>query len=180
MSVKEIRLFGDPILRTPAAAVVDFDRELSQLVKDLTDTMMDAPGAGLAAPQIGVGLRVFTYFVDGVVGHLVNPSLELSVEMQDGEEGCLSFPGMKYPTPRSLRVVATGQDEHGEPVLLEGSELLARAVQHETDHLDGILFIDRMDPAQRKLAMKAIRESDWVGGPPIVRISPHNTFGLGV
>lgn len=76
--------------------------------------------------------------------------------------------------------MATGQDEHGEPVLLEGSELLARAVQHETDHLDGILFIDRMDPAQRKLAMKAIRESDWVGGPPIVRISPHNTFGLGV
>jgi len=180
LSVKEIRLFGDPILRTPASPVLDFDRELEQLVKDLTDTMLDAPGAGLAAPQIGVGLRVFTYFVDGIVGHLINPSLDLSAELQDGDEGCLSFPGMKYPTPRSLRVVATGQDQHGEPVRLEGTELLARAVQHETDHLDGILFIDRMDPAQRKLAMKAIRESDWVGGPPIVRVSPHSTFGLGM
>lgn len=180
LSVKEIRLFGDPILRTPASPVLDFDRELEQLVKDLTDTMLDAPGAGLAAPQIGVGLRVFTYFVDGIVGHLINPSLDLSAELQDGDEGCLSFPGLKYPTPRSLRVVATGQDQHGEPVRLEGTELLARAVQHETDHLDGILFIDRMDPDQRKLAMKAIRESDWVDGPPIVRVSPHSTFGLGM
>ena len=102
MSVKEIRLFGDPILRTPADPVVDFDAELRQLVKDLADTMMDAPGAGLAAPQIGVGLRVFTYYVDGVLGHLVNPSLALSEELQEGEEGCLSFPGLKYPTPLSL------------------------------------------------------------------------------
>ncbi len=181
MSVKEIRLFGDPILRTPAEAVVDFDKELRQLVADLTDTMMDAPGAGLAAPQIGVGLRVFTYYVDGVLGHLINPSLDLSEEQQDGDEGCLSFPGLKLPTPRSLRVVATGRDQHGEPVRLEGTELLARAVQHETDHLDGILFIDRMDPAQRKLAMKAIREAQWAGGTaPTVRVSPHSTFGLGM
>ena len=181
MSVKEIRLFGDPVLRTPADPVVDFDRELRQLVKDLADTMMDAPGAGLAAPQIGVGLRVFTSYVDGVLGHLVNPSLALSEELQEGEEGCLSFPGLKYPTPRALRVVATGQDEHGEPVRLEGSEVLARAVQHETDHLDGILFIDRMDPAQRKIAMKAIREAQWLGAQaPTVRISPHATFGKGM
>lgn len=181
MSVKEIRLFGDPILRTPADPVVDFDAELRQLVKDLADTMMDAPGAGLAAPQIGVGLRVFTYYVDGVLGHLINPSLVLSEELQEGEEGCLSFPGLKYPTPRALRVVATGQDEHGEPVRLEGSEVLARAVQHETDHLDGILFIDRMDPAQRKIAMKAIREAQWSGAQaPTVRVSPHATFGKGM
>jgi len=181
LSVKPIRLFGDPILRTPADPVVDFDKELRQLVADLTETMLDAPGAGLAAPQIGVGLRVFTYFVDGVVGHLINPSLVLSEELQEGEEGCLSFPGLKFETPRALRAVATGRDQHGEPVTIEGSELLARAVQHETDHLDGILFIDRMDPSQRKLAMRAVREAEWAGGTaPTVRVSPHATFGLGM
>jgi len=181
LSVKPIRLFGDPILRTPAEPVVDFDVELRQLVADLTETMLDAPGAGLAAPQIGVGLRVFTYWVDGVLGHLINPSLQLSEELQDGDEGCLSFPGMSFPTPRALRAVATGVDQHGEPVVLEGSELLARCVQHETDHLDGVLFVDRMDPAQRKLAMKAIREAEWAGGSaPTVRVSPHATFGLGM
>ncbi len=180
MSVKEIRLFGDPILRTPADPVVDFDKELRQLVQDLADTMLEAPGAGLAAPQLGVGLRVFTYHVDGVLGHLVNPRLTLSEEVEEGPEGCLSFPRLKFPTPRAVRVVATGQDQHGEPVTVEGSELLARCVQHETDHLDGILFIDRMNPEQRKLAMRAIREADWAGAPrPTVRASPHPTFGRG-
>src|ERR1700750_2224939 len=164
VSVKPIRLFGDPVLRTPAEPVRDFDAELRRLVKDLTETMMDAPGAGLAAPQIGVGLRVFTYYVDGVLGHLVNPSLDLSDEEQDGEEGCLSFPGLAYDTKRALRVVAKGFDLHGEPVVIEGSELLARAIQHETDHLDGILFIDRLDRAQRKAAMKTDREAEWFGG----------------
>lgn len=181
MSVKDIRLFGDPILRTPATEVVDFDKELRQLVADLTDTMLDAPGAGLAAPQIGVGLRVFTYHVDGVLGHLINPVLDLSDERQDGPEGCLSFPGLSIDTPRALRVVARGQDQHGEPVLLEGSEFLARAVQHETDHLDGILFIDRLDSQARKAAMKLIRESEWAAAErPVIRTSPHATFGRGL
>ncbi len=139
---------------------------------------MDAPGAGLAAPQIGVGLRVFTYYVDGVLGHLVNPSLDLSEEEQDGEEGCLSFPGLLYDTKRAFGVVAKGFDMHGEPVVIEGTELLARAIQHETDHLDGVLFIDRLDKAQRKLALKAIREAEWAGAPaPAVKVSPHSTFG---
>ena len=177
MPIQDIRLFGDPVLRTPADEVTVFDKELRQLVKDLQDTMLDAPGAGLAAPQIGVGLRVFTYYVDDVLGHLVNPRLDLSDEMQDGEEGCLSFPGVYYDTPRALRMVAKGQDQHGEPVTIEGSELLARCFQHESDHLDGILFIDRMDRDQRKLAMKAIREADWTGATPQVRVSPHSTFG---
>jgi peptide deformylase len=178
VSIKPIRLFGDPVLRTPAEPVTDFDKELRTLVKDLQETMLEAPGAGLAAPQIGVGLRVFTYYVDGVLGHLVNPSLDLSPDLQDGEEGCLSFPGIYFDTPRALQVVATGFDENGEQVRLEGSEMLARAIQHETDHLDGILFIDRMDREQRKLALKAIREADWaVQGPPTVRTSPHATFG---
>jgi len=178
VSIKDIRLFGDPILRTPAVEVVDFDKELHQLVSDLTETMVNAPGAGLAAPQIGVDLRVFTYVVDDQLGHLVNPSLDLSTETQEGPEGCLSFPGMTYDCRRALRVVAKGQDMFGEPVLLEGSERLARCIQHETDHLDGILFVDRMDPEQRKLAMKAVREAEWAGGAvPTVRVSPHATFG---
>ena len=180
MSIKDIRIFGDPVLRTPAIEVVDFDKELRQLVKDLSDTMMDAPGAGLAAPQIGVGLRVFTYHIDDELGHLINPSLDLSSEMQEGEEGCLSFPGIFFDTPRARRLVAKGFDQHGEPVILEGSELMARCIQHETDHLDGILFIDRMDKAQRKQAMKAIRDAEWAGQEaPTVKVSPHGTFGKG-
>jgi len=181
VAVKPIRLFGDPVLRTPAQPVKDFDKELRTLVKDLEDTMLEAPGAGLAAPQIGVGLRVFTYYVDGTLGHLINPSLDLSEELQEGEEGCLSFPGLSYETPRAMRVVAKGFTMHGEPVVMEGSELLARAVQHETDHLDGILFIDRLDRETRKLALKAIREAAWTGDPvPQIKVSPHSTFGLGL
>jgi peptide deformylase len=181
MPLQPIRLFGDPILRTPAAPVETFDKELRTLVADLTDTMMDAPGVGLAAPQIGVSLRVFTYWVDDVVGHLINPVLDLSDEEQDGEEGCLSLPGLSYDTRRAMRVVARGMNMHGEPVTIEGSELLARCVQHETDHLDGILFIDRLDTEARKAAMKEIRESEWFGQPaPVVRFSPHSLRpGLG-
>src|ERR1700756_4115569 len=176
---RHIRLFGDPVLRTQAEPVVDFDLELRNLVKDLTETMLDAPGVGLAAPQIGVGLRVFTYHVDDdEAGHLINPSLDLSKDEEDGEEGCLSFPGLTYLVKRAYRVIAKGFYMYGEPVTIEGTELLARCIQHETDHLDGILFIDRMDQAQRKLAMKAIREAEWWGDPiPQVKVSPHETLG---
>lgn len=174
MAVQTIRLFGDPVLRTPAAPVETFDKELRKLVADLTDTMRDAPGSGLAAPQIGVSLRVFTWWVDDELGHLCNPVLDLSDEIQDGEEGCLSIPDLAFDTKRALRVVAKGFNEHGEPVVVEGSELLARAIQHETDHLDGILFVDRLDAETRKAAMKAIREAEWFGEqPPEVRVSPH-------
>jgi peptide deformylase len=185
MSIKPIRHFGDPVLVTPTAEVIDFDKELRVLVKDLTETMLNAPGAGLAAPQIGVPLRVFVWDVDGALGHLVNPSLDLSSEMQDGDEGCLSFPDLVYPTPRSLRAVAKGFNMHGEPITVEGTELLARALQHETDHLDGILFIDRLNEVDRKAAMKEIRESDWfgmaseLGGTPQIKVSPHSPFGRG-
>jgi peptide deformylase len=158
--------------------VRDFDKELRGLVQDLTDTMLDAPGAGLAAPQLGVSLRVFTYHVDGVLGHLVNPSLDLSEETQDGDEGCLSIPGLAFDCRRALRVVAKGFNQWGEPVLVEGSDLLARCVQHETDHLDGVLFVDRLDREQRKAALRAIREAEWFGQePPLVRVSPHPTLG---
>lgn len=174
MAVQPIRLFGDPVLRTPAAPVETFDKELRRLVQDLTETMRDAPGSGLAAPQIGVSLRVFTWWADEELGHLCNPVIDLSDEIQDGEEGCLSIPDLAFDTKRALRVVAKGFNEHGEPVVIEGSDLLARIIQHETDHLDGILFVDRLDPETRKAAMKAIREAEWFGEqPPEVRISPH-------
>jgi peptide deformylase len=176
--VQPIRLFGDPVLRTPAAVVTEFDAELRQLVADLTETMRDAPGAGLAAPQIGVSLRVFTYWVDDELGHLINPALDLSSEEQDGGEGCLSLPGLTFRTRRARSVVAKGQNMYGEPVTLVGSHLLARCVQHETDHLDGILFIDRLDDETRKQALRAIREAQWNGEDvPRVRISPHATAG---
>jgi peptide deformylase len=178
VSIRPIRVFGDPVLRTPADPVTSFDAELRKLVKDLTETMMEAPGVGLAAPQIGVGLRVFTYNIDDVIGHLINPVIGLSGDVVVDDEGCLSFPGLSYPTARSFGVVATGVDMHGEPVTLEGTGQLARCVQHETDHLDGVLFIDRLDPAQRKLAMKEIRASEWWGEPaPVVKMSPHPTRG---
>jgi peptide deformylase len=182
VAIQPIRLFGDPILRTPAVEVVDFDQELRRLVEDLTDTMLEAPGAGLAAPQIGVGLRVFTWNVDGEVGHLVNPTLDLSEETQDGSEGCLSIPGLSIDCRRALSVLAKGFDVHGEPVTIRGSDLLARALQHETDHLDGVLFVDRLTPELRKQAMREIRESDWFGlaGSPRIKVSPHPTGGLGL
>lgn len=182
MAIQPIRLFGDPVLTAPASPVETFDKELRKLVKDLIETMQAAPGAGLAAPQIGVPLRVFVWDVDETVGHLVNPSLDLSTEMQEGEEGCLSFPDLRYNTPRAMRAVAKGFNMHGDPVVIEGSEFLARALQHETDHLDGVLFIDRLSEADRKAAMKEIRESEWFGlaGNPAIKVSPHRTNGLSI
>ncbi|MFF7989295.1 peptide deformylase [Kitasatospora xanthocidica] len=178
MAIQPIRLFGDPVLRATAQPVTVFDKELRNLVRDLTETMLDAPGAGLAAPQLGVSLRVFTYHVDGVTGHLINPDLSLSEDEQEGPEGCLSLPGLRYDTKRAYGVVAKGFNMHGDPVTLEGTQLLARCIQHETDHLDGIIFIDRLDREQRKAALKAIRDTDWGGGPaPVVKVSPHSTFG---
>lgn len=186
MTVQSIRLFGDPVLVTPASPVTDFDKELRNLVSDLTQTMQAAPGAGLAAPQIGVQLRVFVWDIDDELGHLVNPTLDLSEEMQEGEEGCLSFPNLSFDTPRAFRAVAKGFNMYGDPVVVEGTELLARCLQHETDHLNGVLFIDRMNSEQRKIAMKEIRESDWFGlvnqngFAPKIKISPHNTHGQGL
>jgi peptide deformylase len=171
MTIRPVRLFGDPILRTAADPVTDFDKQLRNLVRDLTQTLDDAQGAGLAAPQIGVGLRVFAYAVRGERGHLVNPVLDFPDELeQDGEEGCLSFPGIYYDVKRRLNTVAKGFTDRGDPIQVVGSEVLARCLQHETDHLDGVLFIDRMDTPTRKQAMKAIREADWDGQ---VRVSPH-------
>jgi peptide deformylase len=179
MAIRPIRLFGDPVLRTPAEPVTDFDLQLRNLIRDLAQTLDDAGGTGLAAPQIGVGQRVFVYDVDGVRGHLVNPGLGFpDDEEQDGLEGCLSFPGLYFDVKRRANTVARGFTGHGDPVQVVGSATLARCLQHETDHLDGVLFIDRMDPATRKEAMKAIREAEWQGQPrPPVKLSPHPLSG---
>ena len=184
--MQPIRLFGDPVLTTPADLVTDFDKELRNLVSDLTETMHDAPGAGLAAPQIGVGLQVFVWDIEEGNGHLINPTLDLSSEFQAGEEGCLSFPGLTYETPRAFSAVAKGFNMHGEPVTIEGTELLARVLQHETDHLKGIVFIDRLLSEQRKIAMSDIRNSHWfgealnLGNNPTFKFSPHPTNGKAI
>jgi peptide deformylase len=182
--VQPIRIIGDPVLRTPAEPVTTFDKELRVLVRDLEETMLDAPGVGLAAPQIGVGLRVFTFATsEEDRGHIVNPVLaDLSEEQEEDDEGCLSVPGLTYPTKRGISVVAKGFDMHGEPIVIAaGNALLARCLQHETDHLDGIVFIDRLDDATRKRAMREIREQLWepqnAGLEPIVKVSPHALFG---
>jgi peptide deformylase len=174
--VQPIRLFGDPVLRTPAEPVLDFDKELRTLVADLAQTMLDAPGQGLAAPQIGVGLRVFTYHVDdSMAGHLVNPVLHFpDDEEQDGPEGCLSIPGLTFDCRRKANVVAHGQTMYGDPVTVEGTAVLARCVQHETDHLDGVLFVDRLDAETRKAAMRAIRDAPWgATANPDIKLSVH-------
>lgn len=182
MTVQPIRLLGDPVLRTPTEPVVDFDKELRRLVVDLTETMREQNGTGLAAPQLGVGLRVFTFDVDDVVGHLVNPVLDFpDEEEQDGPEGCLSIPGLYFDTKRRMNVVAKGFTEYGDPVQLVGTGLMARCVQHETDHLDGVLFLDRLDPARRRAAMREIRRAEWYdpSTPPKIKVSPHaSPFGL--
>ena len=177
MAVRTVLKMGHPLLRQVAQPVGVFDpAQIQELLTDMEDTMRALSGAGIAAPQIGVSLRVFTYHVGEEPGHLINPVLGLDGEQEEDDEACLSLPGLVFPTPRAPRVVATGFNMYGDPVTIEGSELLARCVQHETDHLDGILFIDRLDKKQRKLAMKAIREAEWNGEPaPEVKVSPHAT-----
>ncbi|MDT5035066.1 MAG: peptide deformylase [Micromonosporaceae bacterium] len=179
MSVLPVRLFGDPVLTTPADEVTVFDRQLRRLVRDLTDTLHDEEGAGLAAPQLGVSQRVFVFHVGDVAGHLVNPVLDFPDDLeQDGPEGCLSIPGLYFDTRRRLNVIARGFSAHGDPLQVVGTEHLARCLQHETDHLDGVLFIDRLDAERRKAAMKEIRRASWAGGgTPTVKISPHPVFG---
>jgi peptide deformylase len=162
MAMRRIRLLGDPVLRTPCDPVVAFDAELRDLVTDLMDTLLGAPGrAGLAANQIGVGARVFAWNADGSVGHIVNPSLVVSEDSQDGEEGCLSIPDLYYPTRRAMHATARGVDQDGEPVTVEGSGFLARALQHEVGHLDGRLYVDTLTGDTRRRALRDIRSAAW-------------------
>jgi peptide deformylase len=162
MAMRPIRLLGDPVLRTPCDPVTSFDAELRTLVTDLLDTQSGAPGrAGLAANQIGVSARVFVWNAGGSVGHIVNPTLSVSEETQDGEEGCLSIPQLYYPTPRALHATAHGFDQHGEPLTVEGTGFLARALQHEAGHLDGRLYVDTLTGDSRRRALREIRAAAW-------------------
>lgn len=160
MAFREIRVIGDPILRTPCEPVGEIDEHIKQLVEDLLETV-DADGrAGLAANQIGVGLRAFSWNIDGEVDYILNPRLvEVSKdEYQDGDEGCLSVPGLFFPCQRAWYARAEGIDLDGKPVVVEGEELMGRCIQHECDHLDGKIYIDRLDRKNRKEAMRAIRK----------------------
>lgn len=162
MAIREIRLFGDPILNTAADPVTVFDAGLARLVGDMLETMDHAGGVGLAANQVGVARRVFVYDCQGMRGHIVNPVWrEVGGAEQTGSEGCLSVPGVRGDITRFRTVVVQGSDMFGRPVAVGGSGLLARCIQHETDHLDGIMFLRRMEPGQRKAAMAQIRSAEW-------------------
>lgn len=155
-------MIGDPVLRTPAAEVTDFGGDLERLVQNMMETMHNVRGAGLAAPQVGIGLRVFTYAVDGAEGHVVNPELTVLGSVQDEDhEGCLSVPGIGYALERADEVRLTGFDVTGTAVRVEATGMLARCFQHEADHLDGRLYIDRLEGEDRRAALRAIRHTRY-------------------
>lgn len=166
MTERQIRLFGDPVLRSASDPVRIGDAGNPGLVDDLLDTVR-APGrAGVAAPQIGVGLRAFSWNVDGEVGYLLNPELvEVSGQPELVDEGCLSVPGFYFPRMRWPRAVARGIDLEGNEVVVEGEGVLAQALQHELDHLDGKLFVEGLEPETKREAMREIRSSDWFRAP---------------
>jgi peptide deformylase len=161
MTIMPIRTFGDPVLKTPSADVESFDASLRSLVDDLFETMYDAPGVGLAASQVGLSLRLFVYDDgQGAKGALANPAIvEMTGELEE-DEGCLSIPGVYHPTPRAAFVRIEGVDLRGKRAVLEGEELLARIFQHETDHLNGLLFIDRLDDEGRRRVLAELRDRE--------------------
>lgn len=160
MAVLRIRQLGDPVLRERSRPVVQFDASLRRLAEDMAETMYDAPGVGLAANQIGRALRLFVW--DDQTGEgwhaVANPEIELLEGEEEYDEGCLSIPGLYYPVKRAMKVWAEGFDTGGQAVTIEAEELLARVLQHEVDHLNGVLFIDRLDEEHRSEAMAAIRD----------------------
>lgn len=166
MAVRPIRLFGDPVLRSVADPVTRVDDALRGLVTDLLDTVRVPGRAGVAAPQIGVGLRVFSYNIDGDVGYVINPELvEVRGEAEPVDEGCLSVPGFGFPRRRHSWARVVGIDLDGRSIELSGDGLMAQALQHECDHLDGRLFIEGLDPEVKREAMRAVRQADWFARP---------------
>jgi len=162
VTVREIRLLGDPVLKTPSETVENIDQNIRDLVKDLVDTTQLPGRAGVAAPQIGVNLRAFSYNVNGKVGYLINPKIvELIGEPVEIDEGCLSVPGLWEKTPRFPKAVAEGIDLDGNAIRIEGEGLMAQALQHECDHLDGMVYLDRLSLEGRRVAMRKLRETNW-------------------
>ena len=161
MTVREIRLYGDPVLRTECEPITDF-AAARLLIEDLLETTKLPGRAGVAAPQIGVPLRAFSYNVKGQLGYLINPVItETFGDKTLMEEGCLSVPGLWHSTPRFERVTARGFNLEGDEVIIRGEGLLAQALQHECDHLDGKVYLDRLLSDERKVAMRKLRETDW-------------------
>ncbi|MEU0796469.1 peptide deformylase [Amycolatopsis sp. NPDC005961] len=162
MAMRELRYFGDPILKSVCDPVTVFDEKLEALVRDLMDSVKPAGRAGLAAPQIGVGLRIFSYDVAGLAGYVVNPEIvELSEETHEIDEGCLSVPELWFPTKRAKHAKVRGVDIRNEPIEVEGEDVLAQCLQHETDHLDGVLYLDRLTAERKKTALREARDKDW-------------------
>lgn len=163
MAIRDIRIIGDPILRTPCEWITDIDDKVKSLVEDLLEGVALDGRAGLAANQIGVGLRAFSWNIDGEIGYVLNPKLvaKSEDEYQDGDEGCLSVPELWYPTERAWYARVEGIDLDGKPVIVEGEELMARCLQHECDHLEGMIYIDRLDRATRKKALADIRKQNY-------------------
>ena len=160
MATHQIRVFGDPVLKRPAAPVTDVDGALAKLVDAMYETMYEAPGVGLAAPQVGVQRRFFVYDVNDDSGPhvLLNPQVVEQTGEWLYEEGCLSLPGLAFEIVRPKVVTVQGQDLDGNDVTIEGDELLGRVFLHEIDHLDGVLMLDRLDKDTRKVAMRELRE----------------------
>ena len=162
MTAREIRLYGDPVLRTPCAEIQTIDEGVRALVQDLLDSVALPGRAGVAAPQIGVCVRAFSYNVDDEIGYILNPRIvEVRGEPQLTGEGCLSVPGLWHETPRHPYARVEGIDLDGKPVVLEGEGLMAQMLQHETDHLDCVVYLQRLTKEERAKAMSAVRESDW-------------------
>lgn len=159
MAPYEIRIFGDPVLKTPAAEITEIDGRLAALAKDMLATMYEAPGVGLAAPQVGVQKRMFVYDIaDGDGPHtVINPVITERDGVWTYEEGCLSVPGLYWPIERAKICHLTGLDLDGNELSIDADELLARMFQHECDHLDGVLLLERLTKQQRKDAMRELR-----------------------
>jgi peptide deformylase len=162
VSVRPIRLFGDPILRSPADPITAIDDRVRRLVDDLVETVQVPGRAGVAAPQIGVGLRAFSYNIDGRVGYVLNPELaQVRGEAEPLDEGCLSVPGLSFLRLRHPWARVTGIDLEGNAIEVSGEGLLAQALQHETDHLVGKLYIEGLEPEVKREAMRAVRAAEW-------------------
>ena len=157
MAIREIRVIPDPILRTPCDEITTITPAIRRLVRDLLDTVDDPGRAGLSANQIGVGLRAFSYNIEGKVGYVLNPVIEDKQGEQYGDEGCLSVPGLWYKTRRADYARVRGIDLDGKTVVLEGKGIMGRMLQHETDHLDGHIYLDRLEKSERRAAMRQLR-----------------------
>jgi peptide deformylase len=166
----KIVVVGDPVLAAPAAQVTAFDESLARLIDDLFASLAVAEGVGLAAPQIGVGLAVFVYDCPDdsggrVRGHVVNPVIETGTERESSDEGCLSVPGPYHELERATHATVRGVDLHNEPVEVTGTGYLARCLQHETDHLKGVLYIDHLPRNRRRRVLREMEPFDWNVAP---------------